>query len=278
MGSMICPSCRKLISDDEPRCPYCGTVRPGLWGFGPRLQRLFGNRLELVPLITMTCIVLFIVSLGLDLRSAFDAGGFPFGILSPGHNALILLGMTGRGLLQIGHWWTLLTAIYLHGGLLHIFFNVLWVRQLGAFAEEELGPARFFVLFSLSGAAGFALSSLLSPYPSIGASGSVFGLLGAMIAFRRRRGGAGDVMTQQFISWAVLLFALGLFMRGVNNWAHLGGFASGYLFGQRIHGMRERPEGRGVQILALALLLLTLFGFVASIVTILPEFLSLRGR
>ena len=272
MPAMLCPSCRKLISDDEPRCPYCGAVRPGLWGFGPKLQRLFGQHLLLVPIISMGCIVLYVVSLLIDARAILTPSGGLFGFLSPSSRALLLLGMTGGPAFQLGHWWTLLTAIYLHGSLLHIFFNVMWIRQLGTFTEEALGPARFFVLFSVAGAGGFLLSNLFGHAPSIGASGSIFGLLGAMIAFRRRRGSTRDVLTQQFVTWAVVLFAFGLFMPGIDNWAHLGGFATGYIMGQRLHG-QERPEGRGIQLLALALLVLTASGFVLSIVRFLPYFL-----
>ncbi len=273
MPAMICPSCKKLISDDEPRCPYCGTLRPGLWGAGPRLQRLFGHQLQLVPLISITCIVLFVISLVLDYRAALTPSGGIMGILSPSSRALVLLGMTGRPFLQLGHWWTLLTAVYLHGSLLHIFFNVMWIRQLGTFAENALGPARFFVLYSLAGAGGFLLSSLLGTTPSLGASGSIFGLLGGMIAFLRRRGGARDMLTQQFVTWAVVLFAFGLFMKGVDNWAHLGGFITGYIYGLRVRGTEERREGRWMQLAALGLLVVTFAGFLLSIVLFLPRFL-----
>ena len=88
-----------------------------------------------------------------------------------------------------GEWWTLVTAIYLHGGVLHILFNVLWIRQLGPAVEELYGPARCFVIFTVSGAAGFVVSNLLGVPFTVGASGSIFGLLGAMVAFGRRRGG-----------------------------------------------------------------------------------------
>jgi membrane associated rhomboid family serine protease len=274
MAAMLCPSCRKLISVDEPRCPYCGALRPGLWGLGPVLQRFFGHQLQLVPTISVACVVLYVLSLLLDVRSALSAAGGPLGILSPSSRALFLLGMTGRVAMRFGNWWTILTAIYLHGSLLHIFFNVMWIRQLGSFAEDELGPARFFILFSITGAAGFLLSNALSGAPSIGASGSIFGLLGAMISFRRRRGGGGDVMTQQFLTWAVVLFGMGFLMHGVNNWAHLGGFASGYGMGLRLRGRNERQEGRGAQFVALGLLGLTLLGFVLSILRLLPIFLG----
>jgi len=245
-----------------------------MWGLGPKLQSLFGRQLQLVPIISMACIVLYVTALVLDIRGALTPSGGLLGILSPSSRALFLLGMTGGPTLQWGHWWTLLTAIFLHGSLLHIVFNVMWIRQLGTFAEHELGPARFFVLFTLSGAGGFLLTNLLGSAPSIGASGSIFGLLGAMIAFRRRRGATRDMLTQQFLTWAIVLFAFGLFMPGIDNWAHLGGFATGFLMGQRFYGIGERPEGRNVQLAALALLVLTAAGFVLSVVRLLPAFLA----
>jgi rhomboid protease GluP len=272
MPAMLCPSCRKLISDDEARCPYCGTLRPGLWGFGNKLQRLFGQQLLLVPLITTTCVVLYITSLLVDPRAVLAPSGSPFGFLSPSSRALYLFGMTGGYAAQLGHWWTLLTAIYLHGGILHIFFNVMWIRSLGSHAEAELGPARFFVLYSLAGAGGFVLTNITGG-ASVGASGSIFGLLGAMIAYHRRRGSSRDMLSQQYLMWAVALFAIGFTLPSVDNWAHLGGFATGYVMGLRLRGSDERHEGRSIQLLALALLVLTASGFVLSIVTVLPAFL-----
>ncbi|MFQ5600381.1 MAG: rhomboid family intramembrane serine protease [Candidatus Krumholzibacteriia bacterium] len=273
-GAMLCPSCRKLISVDEPRCPYCGAVRPGLWGWGPVLQRLFGGRLELVPVISMACIGLYVLALLVDVRGALGGGGM-LTLLSPSRHAQFLLGMTGRLLIDAGHWWTLFTAIYLHGGLIHIFFNVLCIRRLGSFAEDELGPARFFVLFSLAGAGGFLLSSLMNNPLTLGASGSVFGIVGAIIAFRRRRGRGGDMISQQLLVWVGFLFVLGFFVPVVDNWAHAGGFVTGYALGHRFHGIHEKPEGRSVQLLALGVLAVTVLGFVLSIVKWLPTFLSL---
>ena len=76
-----------------------------------------------------------------------------------------------------GWWWTLLTAMYLHGSLLHIVFNMMWIRNLGPAAAEVYGPGRAFLLFNFAGASGFLVSNLMSGTPTIGASGSIFGLL-----------------------------------------------------------------------------------------------------
>ena len=102
-----------------------------------------------------------------------------------------------------GHWWTMITAIYLHGGLLHILFNMLWVRQLGPMVSELFGPFRLFIIFTVSGACGFALSVLMGNAYTLGASGSIFGLLAAAIVFGRQRG--SSMFTRHFLQWAIIL-------------------------------------------------------------------------
>ena len=263
-GSMICPQCGKLIGVGEEKCPFCGAWRPGLYGWTPVLQRFFGRGLDLIGVIVTACIALYVVSLVLQPEAILRMRGL-FSILSPGNRALYQLGMTGGEAWARGWWWTVLTAIYLHGGLLHIFFNVMWIRNLGPAVTDAYGPARAFVLFSLSGVAGFLLSNALSGAPSIGASGSIFGMLAALIVFGRKRG--GTAMTMQLWQWAVIMFAMGFVMSGVNNWAHLGGFAGGWATAE---GMRfsEKREGRGVQVLALALLAMTGVGVVLSFVNV----------
>jgi len=261
---MICPECGKLIGVGEQKCPFCGAWRPGLYGFTPAMQRMFGMRLDLINVIVMACVALFITSLVLQPEAIFQIRGL-FDILSPGQRALYQLGMTGGIAWREGWWWTVLTAIYLHGSLLHIFFNVMWIRNLGPAVTDTYGPARAFVIFSLAGAAGFLISNSFSMSSSIGASGSIFGLLAALIVYGRKRGGAE--MTAQLWQWAVLMFVMGFVMSGVNNFAHAGGFAGGWVTAEAMR-FSEKRESRGVQLLALALLALTAVGFVLSFIKV----------
>ena len=273
-GAILCPSCRKLISIDAPRCPFCGAARPGLWGYGPMLQGVFGAQANVVAWIIPVCIGLYVVGILMDVQGALESKGF-LSFLSPSTAALYRLGMTGSGSLFGSRWWTLLTAIYLHGGLLHIFFNMMWIRQLGAETQQLFGAARFVILFSVTGAAGFLLSGLLGVRFSIGASGAIFGLLGAMLAYtRRHRSSLGDLASRQVLQWAVILLLFGFMTPGVNNLAHLGGFASGYLLGQRLPAAAERPASRLEQLVALGLVGLTGMGFVLS----LTQTAGLLGR
>jgi rhomboid protease GluP len=264
-GSMICPKCGKLIGVGERECPFCGAWQPGLFGYAPVLQRLFGRQLDLIPLIVGACVALYVLSLALQPEAALQMHGL-FSLLSPGTRALYQLGMTGGVAWQQHWWWTVLTAIYLHGGLLHIFFNMLWIRQLGPSVNDVYGPARGFVVFSVAGAVGFVVSNLVTGAPSIGASGSIFGLLAALIVYGRRRG--ISMLTTQLWQWAVLLFVFGFFMSGVNNWAHAGGFAGGWMAAQGMRFSEEKRESTGVQVLALVLLVATAAGFVLSFVRV----------
>jgi rhomboid protease GluP len=263
-GSMICPECGKLIGVGESKCPFCGAWRPGLYGWTPVVQRLFGGRLDLIAIIVMGCVALYIASLVLEPQAIFQMSGL-FSILSPGQRALYQLGMTGGVAWQQGWWWTALTAIYLHGSLLHIFFNVMWIRNLGPGVIDVYGPARAFVIFSFAGAVGFVLSNSVTGSPSIGASGSIFGLLAALIVYGRKRG--GSTMTVQLWQWAAIMFAMGFFMGGVNNWAHAGGFAGGWVTATAMR-FSEKRESRGVQFLALALLAITAAGVVMSFIKV----------
>lgn len=269
---MICPGCGKLIGVDEERCPFCGAWRPGFYGMTPRLQRLFGRRLDLNSIIVGACVALYAAALALEpgaiLHPPGGGGGFGalFNLLSPGTRALYQLGMTGGIAWREGWWWTVFSAIYLHGGLLHIFFNLMWVRQLGPNVTEVYGPGRAFVIFTVAGATGFLASNLLSGAPTIGASGSIFGLLAALIVYGRRRG--ISTLSAQLWQWAVVLFVMGFFMSGVNNWAHLGGFGGGWLAATAMRFDDEKRETPLVQVLALTLLALTAFAVVMSFVNV----------
>ena len=266
MAAILCPSCRKLISSDEPRCPFCGQARPGLWGL-TTLFRCLGLRVNFPHMITLVCVGLFVTSLLLDISAVFQVSGL-MSLLSPSMKSSYLLGMTGYHWAFVeGRWWTLITAIYLHGGLLHIFFNVMWVRQLGPLVEELYGPFRLFVIFTVAGVVGFLFSTLIGahyvgnfPRSSLGASGSIFGLLAAAIVYGRKIG--STLFTRQFLQWAVLLFVFGFIMSGVDNWAHAGGFAGVYAVSYVFSRSPGSREGLGAYVAAGACVVLTIAAFV----------------
>jgi rhomboid protease GluP len=231
-----------------------------MWGFAAPLRALF-RTWSFTNAVTIACVVLYVASLVLDPTAVLRPRG-PFDVFSPSGGALDALGMTGALAWRLGRWWTLLTAIYLHGNVLHILFNVLWIRQLGPAVEELYGPARLVVIFTVAGVAGFAVSNSLGVVFTIGASGAIFGLLGALVAFGRKRGGVfGRLVLQQYGQWALVLFVFGFFMAGVNNWAHAGGFLGGFLAGLILSPAERRAETGGLQALAVLLVALTVAGF-----------------
>ena len=260
-GSLVCPQCGKLIGINEPTCPFCGAWRPGLYGWAPVIQRVVGRHLDLISLIVTTCIALYVVALLLQPEAITQPRGM-LSLLSPGTRALYQLGMTGGIAWQLGWWWTLFTAIYLHGGVLHILFNVMWIRNLGPTVTDVFGPGRAFVLFNVAGAFGFLVSNVMSPAPSIGASGSIFGLLAALIVYGRRRG--SSMMSQQLWQWAIVLFVFGFIMPGINNWAHAGGFAGGWVGAYAMGFIDEQRESTSMLMLALAFIAITAVGIVLS--------------
>jgi len=263
-GAILCPSCGRLTNADAPSCLVCGRRNPGMWGFAGPLRALFRRR-SFVDVVTVACIVLYVASLVFDLRGALRPRGV-FDVLSPSIEALFALGATGSVAWHLGRWWTLLTAIYLHGNVLHILFNVLWIRQLGPAIEQLYGPSRLVIIFTVAGATGFLASNLLGLPLTIGASGSIFGLLGAMVAFGQKRGGTvGAMILRQYGQWALLLFVLGFLMQGVNNIAHAGGFVGGFAAGLVLALAERRAETAFDQLLATACIVLTLLGFALAI-------------
>ncbi len=266
-GSMLCPNCGKLISVNADVCIHCGKKNPGAWQSVPFVQKILFGKLSYVDGIIRFCIFLYIVAILLDPRALFNFRNI-LQIFSPSGTALYLLGMTGSSIMAQGRWWTLITAIYLHGGILHILFNLLWIHQLGPVVEELFGEARFFLIFTISGVVGFLVSNFFGIPYTIGASGSIFGLLGAVVYYGRHRGGTfGVQIYKQTIQWVVILFLLGFMMSMVNNWAHAGGFIGGFLSAMAL-GYKERsPEKLIHRRLALLALILTGICFLMVIIS-----------
>ena len=244
--SMLCPNCRKLISSDEPACPYCGTARPGsLWKRG-----VIGGfsllRFDPVKTILAVNALFYFFSLLLN-PAALGLSANPMTFLSPSEGSLFLLGATGTVPIDAyGRWWTIVSASFLHGGLLHIFFNMMALRQLAPFVLDEFGFHRFAILYLWTGSAGFFLSYLAGVPLTIGASASLCGLIGAILYYGKSRGGFyGEQIFRQAMGWVVGLVLFGLFFPGINNWAHGGGLVSGGLIAF-LTGYRKRTTERSL--------------------------------
>jgi rhomboid protease GluP len=269
----VCPSCGSLVGVNDATCYTCGRRNPGMWGYAP-LVRSLGQDLGFGPLIMGACGILFVLSL---LLSGGDiSGGGIGGILSPSSSALFLLGASGAApVFGLGHWWTIFSAGWLHGGLIHIVMNLLWVRQLAPVVADVYGPGRAIVIYVISSAVGFTLSSIAFFLPlgplagarlTVGASAPIFGLLGALVCYGRM--GGSSMINAQAKSYAMMLFVFGLIIPGVDNFAHAGGFIGGYLMARLMNPFKS--ERLDHLIWAVILLLVTLASILASVVTTLP--------
>jgi rhomboid protease GluP len=269
VGSVVCPSCGRLVGVQDDRCYNCGRWNPGLWGFAPALRRL-GNDLGFVPIVIGGSTVVYLLTLLVSGPAALRVGGL-FSILSPSGQALFLFGASGAiPVFEYGRWWTVLSAGWLHGSLLHILFNMIWVRQLAPAIADMYGAGRMVIIYTIAGVCGFFLSSFAGSIPglhgaglTIGASASIFGLLGALVHYGRRS--VSSALTSQALSYAVILFVFGLVMPGVDNYAHAGGFAGGYLASSWLNPLKaERQEH---VFAALGCLLLVALSILWSVVT-----------
>lgn len=240
--SMLCPNCGKLISGDEPRCPYCNISTPGSLWKNNVFTRAFGSTEVTIQAIIYINVGMYIISLLLN-PSSIRMPFHPFHFLSPGNQSLLLLGATGKIPIDAYHrWWSLVAANYLHGSILHIVFNMLAFRQLAPLVIEEYGSFRMVSLYTIGGVIGFSISYLAGVKLTIGASAAVCSLMGALLYYGKSRGGVyGQVIYKQISGWVLGIFLFGFMLPGINNWGHGGGILAGALLGFLL-GYRERQK------------------------------------
>jgi rhomboid protease GluP len=187
---------------------------------------------QLVSIIIAVNVGLFFLSILIDPRTG-SLNFSPFHFLSPSNQSLLVLGSTGTiPVYQLNRWWTLLAASYLHGGLLHIVFNMLALRQLAPLVIQEYGINRMVILYTISGVGGFFLSTLAGVRFTIGASAALCGLIGALLYYGKSRGGIyGQNIFRQIGGWAIGIGIFGFMIPGINNWGHGGGMLTGVVLG-----------------------------------------------
>ncbi|MGA2554044.1 MAG: rhomboid family intramembrane serine protease [Smithella sp.] len=252
--SILCPNCRKLISRDEPACPYCGLSRPGLHNTAGIIQKIF---LGSDPVRTIIYVNIALYVLSLILGGVSTEGSLNF--LSPSSQSLFLLGASGTiPVIGAHRYWTLISASFLHGGILHIAFNMMALYQLGPFVLREFGFHRFINLYIITGICGFAVSVLFGVPFTIGASASICGLIGAIIYFGKSRGDHyGEIIYKEAMGWVAGLIVFGLIFSGINNWAHGGGILSGIGLAFLMGYNDNKQESAWIKLLAYACILIT---------------------
>lgn len=283
-GSVICTSCGVLVGVNDDTCYNCGRRNPGLWGYAPALRAL-GHDLGFVPFVVGTCVVLYGLTLLYTIASGGTVGmGGLFSMFSPGSLATFVFGASGvQPVFGAGRWWTVLSAGWLHGGILHILFNMSVVRQMAPATADVYGAGRMIIIYTAGAIFGFALSTFMGryfyflPWPlspggmTLGASASIAGLIGAIMHFGKR-GGSG--MARSYAStYVVMLLLIGL-LPGIDNYAHAGGFFGGWLAARVLDPLKpERPDHIVVALLCLGASLLSI---VVSFIDAQPLIPALR--
>ena len=238
----ICPACGTLVGISATRCHQCGTsLNFSMAAINKRFAGVFGGRAPVTTVLLVVNILIF----GVSVVATLQAG--------KGQGLSLLWGLDGEVLYRLGALWTpailhgepyrLVTAMFLHGGLIHIGFNMMVLMDIGPVVEEVYGSARYLFLYTAVGIAGYVVSAFTPfrthPALAVGASGAILGLIGVMIAITTRRGGSAmQALRSRLISWVVSIFVFGFLMSGIDNWAHGGGLISGFLLG-RIFADRE---------------------------------------
>jgi len=149
---------------------------------------------------------------------------------------LITFGAKVNELIDQGQWWRLFTAMFIHIGYIHLLVNCYSLYNVGSLLERFVGSIRFTIIYILAGLCGSFASYWFSPFSiSAGASGAIFGLLGALGVFfflhRTLFGGAANRILTNIGVVALLNLGLGASIPGIDNFAHVGGLIGGLLIG-----------------------------------------------
>jgi rhomboid protease GluP len=241
------------------------------------MLRNIGTTVGFAQLVIGACVTIWVVMVllsGGDIRAGNMMSAF-----SPSPRILFLFGESGAvPVFVTGRWWTVLSAGWLHAGLLHIALNMYWVYMMGPAIADLFGSARTVIIYTVGGITGFLLSSFAGEYLShlpipflqaagftVGASAPVFGLIGALYHYGRTASSSVKQQANFFIIQAVVF---GLLVPNIDNYAHLGGFVGGYLASAFMNPLaRERGDHL---LIAIGCIAATVLAIAASIVHGLP--------
>jgi membrane associated rhomboid family serine protease len=190
------------------------------------------------PYVTYALIALNVAVWAIGIGAAILSGGAA-GLLSGG--TLTAVGGLSGPHVAAGEWWRLISAGFLHAGLLHLGLNMAALFVFGSPLERALGRLRFAVLYMTALLAGSFGVLLLSPLSlTVGASGAIFGLLGAIVAGQRAAG--ISLRSSGIIGLLVVNLVFTVAVPGISIGGHLGGLAGGFLAGSLLLDRRFRQQ------------------------------------
>lgn len=266
---VTCSSCDRPICPDDMipapvgnQCPVCaGRMRDTAIGQASYRVRTTVERTPVGRAIAQGSVTKVLLGANVLVFLILVAGGLMSREFGKTQEILVRLGalrsvcFRGDCGLLAGEWWRMFTAMFVHLSILHIAFNMWALYNFGPLIEERYGKIRFLVLYLVSGVLGSAFSLAFTPGPGVraGASGAIFGVLGAWIAlfFRHRHLAGARAQLQSLLFLVGINLFLGFSLAGIDNFAHLGGLVGGFVIGSALEaGARQRAETRNVVELA----------------------------
>jgi membrane associated rhomboid family serine protease len=269
-GRPICTACM-IPAPVGYQCPECVEQARREFRAGPGRPRLRLSRFSATKVLLVALLIGFALEVAQDGPNAIFNG--------PSARTALRLGALQPYLIADGQYWRLFTAIFLHQGLIHIAFNAYALWLFGQFVDDAYGTPRFIVLFFLTGFLASATSYALGPVTTIGlgASGAVFGVFGAFVAyhFRRRDLAASAASLRSAMTIIVLNVLIALAVPRIDWRAHVGGLFAGFVAGYVLEGFGPRRTRLAVAIVGTALLVVV--GIVVVVwrtdaIRALPEF------
>ncbi len=237
----LCPACGTLVGSTATKCYECGaSLNFSLAAASRSLSSLLPTESPVTYVVLGLNFLLFGISVLATIHAVQSSGAPQFGLLG-GISSQVLLRLGARQSLLIlgGQWWRLVVPMFLHGGVLHIAMNTWVLMDVGPQVEEVYGSARYLFLYVATGITSLAASTTWNLFAyggygiGIGASGALMGLIGLMLAITTRRGGAYMRMFRgQLLRWVAYILVLGIVVSGIDNAAHIGGLAAGFLLGR----------------------------------------------
>jgi rhomboid protease GluP len=236
MRPRLCPACGSLVGATPTKCHQCGASM--MFSFAAASKSL-GRWMPQTSPVTYAMLTICCVMFGLAIIITTRLQGFGApqgGLMSLGAIATQVNFRLGASLplpYNVGQPWRFITAIFLHGSILHIVFNMWVLMDIGPMVEEMYGSGRYFFVYVATGAAGYAVSSAAG-HLSVGASGALLGLIGVLLAATSgRKSLSAQSLRSALIRWLIYIAVLGFLTRGTtDNYAHFGGLAAGYLLGR----------------------------------------------
>jgi membrane associated rhomboid family serine protease len=257
----LCAKCGKLAGISA-ECPHCGAkqtfARQVLGGLGGADDGMTVTSAVLTVNLALFAIALF---LGRGTEAA------AMDIMRPDMELMFRVGLQDNAAIAAGQWWRLVTMMFLHLGILHVVFNCWILWQAGRILEQDLGHASMAVIYLGAGLAG-SIASFVANIGGAGASGAVFGVLGALLVRRRLiDGNFRHPVTQWMLSLFAINLVFGLAMgQHINHVAHGAGFVVGGALGYvASRAALRRPYRQAMQVSGLALGAVSVAAFVAMV-------------